>query len=183
MNFIRIKHCDFEQKFNAFTSLDTLDNAEWKDTGRLDESSWTSRYEYEASLISEIIKEKNHKKILEIGGGPGILSQFIQRNFPNETLEYDLIDKPYAKEYFEKNNFKGRFFDKDISIDLDVAGLKSEYDLIICNDVLEHLIAPSNVVKKIHNLLTFGWDAVISVPNWRMAHQFLYRGLWDYDNF
>jgi len=23
----------------------------------------------------------------------------------------------------------------------------------------------------------------VSIPNWRMAHQFIYRGIWDYDNF
>ena len=68
-------------------------------------------------------------------------------------------------------------------MDMDTEGLLPRYDLIICNDTLEHLLAPTNVVKKVRSLMTRTSIFFVSVPNWRMAHQFLYRGLWDYDNF
>ena len=181
MAIFRIKHTNFEKSFDA-DKIDTLEDNEWENTTRLAEQGWDSRYDYEAQLLRSVIAECKAKTILEIGSGPGILSQKIQRLLPDK-VSYDLVDKPFAKKYFDDNKFEGRFFIKDISMDLDWNGLMAEYDLIICNDTLEHLIAPSNIIKKIRGLMHHDTVFFVSVPNWRMAHQFLYRGLWDYDNF
>ena len=181
MAIFRVKHNNFEQSFTAY-DIDTLHANEWEDASRLAEQGWDNRYDYEAQILREIIAETKAKTILEIGSGPGVLSQKIQKLLP-EPVSYDLVDKPFAKKYFEDNIFVGRFFVKDISIDLDLNGLMDAYDLIICNDTLVHLIAPSNIVKGIRDLMHHDSMLFVSVPNWRMAHQFLYRGLWDYDNF
>ena len=61
--------------------------------------------------------------------------------------------------------------------------LKDGYDLIICNDVLEHLSNPTKVVQQMYHLNSGKGKMFISIPNWRMAHQMTYRGMWDYDNF
>lgn len=180
MSVIRVKHVEFEKSFSAY-NLDTLQRDEWENIQRLDEPGWENRYEYESQLVADCISSKSVKTILEIGSGPGVLSQKIQQKI-SYSIEYHLVDKPFAKKYFEEHNFKGKFFVKDISLDLDTKELLPSYDLIICNDTLEHLIAPSNVLKKIYGLMNDNSLAFISVPNWRMAHQFLYRGLWDYDN-
>jgi 2-polyprenyl-3-methyl-5-hydroxy-6-metoxy-1,4-benzoquinol methylase len=175
----RLTHVPFEKTFDVYISSDTLDMNEWENTSRLSCDGWMNRYEYESNLIKEIISENNLKTILEIGSGPGILSQLIQKNI---DVNYHLIDKPFAEKYFRENKLKGTFFVKDISMDLNTEGLSKKYDLIICNDVLEHLLAPTNIVRKIHDLMTDDSLSVISIPNWRMGHQFIYRGLWDYDN-
>ena len=94
-----------------------------------------------------------------------------------------MVDKPFAKEAFEKAKRHGQFFVKDISNGLDTDGLEKQYDIIIANDVLEHLFNPSQVVQTLHNLLSPTGFIMVSVPNWRMGHQFVYRGLFDYDNF
>jgi SAM-dependent methyltransferase len=181
MSVFRITHCKHEVGFTAY-DVDTLHVDEWKDDSRVTSPGWQPRYEYEAKLIVEIAQSSTTNTILEIGPGPGVLSELIQKELPHE-IEYHLVDKPFAKKSFEKNNRKGKFFVKDISIDMDPEGLLTSYDMIICNDTLEHLLAPSNVVKKIKSLMHSNSRVVISVPNWRMAHQFIYRGLWDYDNF
>lgn len=184
MSIFRVKHVNFEERFNVYTDADTLDPNEWADSSRLKEQGWESRYAYEAEVILDTIK--NHptpiKTILEVGSGPGVLSQKIQAGL-SHAVTYHLVDKPYAEKYFKDNNFKGEFFVKDISLDLDKTGLLPTYDFIICNDTLEHLLAPSNVVRRFYELTTDNSLVFISVPNWRMAHQFVYRGLWDYDNF
>ena len=183
MAIFRVKHNDFEQSFSAF-NLDTLETNEWQNATRLGEQGWDNRYDYEAQMLKEIIIENRVETVLEIGSGPGVLSHKIQTLMPPpKTLEYDLVDKPFAKKYFDEHKFKGNFFVKDISMDLDHTGLKLTYDLIIINDTLEHLLAPSNVVKQIVRMMNDKSTLFVSVPNWRMAHQFLYRGLWDYDNF
>lgn len=179
MSVFRLQHVPFERDFNVHKDLDTLDSNEWENTTRVHEKGWEIRYEYEAQLVREIIKEGAAKSVLEIGSGPGHLSQLVQKDL---EIDYHLVDKPFAEKFFNENNFKGKFFVKDIAIDLDTNGLNSSYDLVICNDVLEHLLAPSNVLRKIHALASETSQVLISVPNWRMGHQFLYRGLWDYDN-
>jgi 2-polyprenyl-3-methyl-5-hydroxy-6-metoxy-1,4-benzoquinol methylase len=181
MAIFRVKHNEFEQKFDAF-KVDTLETNEWENASRLGEQGWDNRYDYEAQLVRSVAEESNPKTILEIGSGPGVLSQKVQEILPNK-VEYHLVDKPFAKKYFDEHKFKGTFFVKDIAMDMDTEGLLPKYDLIIINDTLEHLIAPSNMVKRIHSLMDENSTLFVSVPNWRMAHQFLYRGLWDYDNF
>ena len=67
-------------------NADTKDMTEWAETNksnydikRLDDPAWEQRYEHEASLIVDIIqKYPPINKILELGSGPGVLSQKIQ---------------------------------------------------------------------------------------------------------
>jgi 2-polyprenyl-3-methyl-5-hydroxy-6-metoxy-1,4-benzoquinol methylase len=138
-------------------------------------------YEYEAHLINTLCKEKNYKKILEIGPGPGVLSQIILKNDPE--LDYTLIDKIHAKNIFENRNYKGNFIVRDLMDSFDITGLDTDYDLIIANDFLEHISNPSDVLYKAGLITKEKSGFFISVPNWRMGHNFIYRGLFDYDNF
>lgn len=181
MAIIRIKHCKNEIGFEVINcSEDRLD--EWgNNDNRINELAWKQRYEYESNLISPIITENNFKTVLEIGSGPGSLSALIQTTVPD--IIYHLIDKPFAKQSFDEQNFKGIFFVQNFSTELDTSVLLPKYDLIICNDTLEHLYAPANIIKQCYHLMNDNSIFFISIPNWRMAHQFIYRGLWDYDNF
>jgi 2-polyprenyl-3-methyl-5-hydroxy-6-metoxy-1,4-benzoquinol methylase len=166
MAFFRITHNDFEEKFN-FDEFDTLHPDEWKNDNRINEAGWEDRYEYEAALINNIIDENsNIKTVLELGSGPGVLSQKIQNKHKN--LTYHLIDKKYAKHYFEKQNFKGTFFEKDLSNSFDTTGLLDKYDLIITNDFLEHVLNPSIIVQTIYKLTHKDSYYFISNPNWRI---------------
>lgn len=188
MALIRIKHSDFETKFKVPEGADTLHMNEWAgEDNRVKEAGWDSRYDYEAQLIVSFMDKKLHYNaaVLEIGPGPGVLSEKIQNllHRAEYPVRYDLVDKPFAKEAFEKAGRKGRFFVKDLSHGLDPTGLEPEYQFIVANDVLEHLLNPSQVVQTLHNLLASNGILVVSVPNWRMGHQFVYRGLFDYDNF
>ena len=181
MGLFRIQHNDFEQKFTS-KDFDTAHTNEWEDAGRLQEDAWQRRYEYEANLIGEVIKENPHiVNVLEIGSGPGILSQKILDKFPN--LNYHLVDKPFAKKYFDEHNFKGTFHVKDLSSSFDTHELLPKYDLVIANDFIEHVFNPHIIVSTIHRLTNENSVFFISNPNWRMAHQYVYRGLFDFDNF
>tara|TARA_B100002019_G_scaffold225893_1_gene198919 strand:- start:1498 stop:2217 length:720 start_codon:yes stop_codon:yes gene_type:complete len=188
MGLFRITHNDFEKKFDT-DGFDTMHPDEWENEAtknegidRLKEPGWDDRYTYEAGLISGLIEENPHiKNILELGSGPGVLSQKILDKHPD--LNYHLVDKPFAKQYFDKNNFKGTFFVKDLSCEFNTDGLLDEYDLVITNDFLEHVLNPSIIVQTIYKLTNPDSFYFISNPNWRMAHQWVYRGLFDFDNF
>ena len=153
-----------------------------EDTGRLQEDAWQRRYEYEASIVAEVIQQNPHiKNVLELGSGPGILSQKILEHSPD--LNYHLVDKPFAEKYFKENGFKGTFFVKDLSNGFNTEGLLEKYDLVITNDFIEHVFNPHAILDAVHNLTTPESVFFISNPNWRMAHQYVYRGLFDFDNF
>jgi len=181
MGLFRVTHTNFEQIF-SMEHFDTEHANEWEDAGRLQESAWQARYDYEASIINATIEEHgNVKRILELGSGPGILSQKILEKFPN--IEYHLVDKPFAKKYFDDHNFKGKFFVKELSSGFDTEGLYDQYDLVITNDFLEHVYNPHAIIKTVYELTNKDSIFFISNPNWRMAHQYVYRGLFDFDNF
>ena len=155
---------------------------EWVDDSRVEESSWQHRYDYEAKIILDLCKENNYSKVLELGPGPGVLGQKILSL--NDKLDYTFIDKIHAKNSFNNRNYKGKFIVKDLmnSFDTD-SDVDNDYDLIIANDFLEHIANPSDVMYKATLITKKKSGFLISVPNWRMGHAFIYRGLFDYDNF
>ena len=173
----------FERDF-TFDDFDTNMHDEWKDASadRLKEPGWGNRYEYEAQLVNSVVEQNpTIKKVLEIGSGPGVLSQEVLKLKPE--LEFTLIDKPFAKEYFDKHNFKGKFIVKDLANSFDTEGLEDKYDLIIMNDFLEHVQNPTIIMQTVYDLTKKDSVVFVSNPNWRMNHQFIYRGLFDFDNF
>jgi len=170
-------------------NADTKDMTEWAEDNqhnytvqRLEEQAWKDRYEHEANILSNIISQVGISKILELGSGPGVLAQEIYKKVDNE-LEYHLIDKPIAKQVFEQKQYKGKFFIKDMSEGLDVEGLDNDYHMVIANDFLEHVFNPSHIVRQSYNILIEDGLFFVSVPNWRMGHNWIYKGLFDYDNW
>jgi 2-polyprenyl-3-methyl-5-hydroxy-6-metoxy-1,4-benzoquinol methylase len=156
--------------------------SEWQgeDAERINEPSWQARYKYESNLLTEVIKANNFKDILEIGSGPGVLGQMTQEQNPN--VNYSFIDRIGAKDVFKKNKYKGTFYVKDLMNSFDTSDL-GEYDFIVTNDFLEHIYNPSIIVQNSYKILKKDGMMFVSVPNWRMGHTFVYRGLFDYDNF
>jgi len=182
---------DYRKKnYGKWSADNTLEN-EWLDDGtewsqRDNDEGWEARYQYESSLISDIIVGNDCKNILEIGSGPGKLSHYAQIKSKENGFkieEYHLIDKLNAKKRFEKRKYEGKFFVKDLFNQFDTNGLNKNYDMIIANDFLEHIANPSDVVNKCWNLSHDDTLFFVSVPNWRMEHDFIYRGLFDFDNF
>jgi len=182
MAFIRITHNDFEQTYNAFHG-DTFNENEWESAERIDEDSWIARYKYEADLVSKYIEKYDCNTILEIGSGPGTLCKFVYDKSSRE-LTYHMLDKKYAKKHHKERGYPGKLFINDLNDGINTEPLlKDGYDLIICNDVLEHLSNPTKIVQQMYHLNSGKGKMFISIPNWRMAHQMTYRGMWDYDNF
>ena len=159
-----------------------INTTEWEiDDQRIHEQAWGDRYNYETSIISNIIEENNYKTILELGSGPGMLCNKI--SLKHDNLEYHLVDIEAAKETNKRKNLGGIFHVQNLNNTLDTTDLPKKIDLFIANDFLEHIQNPSNIIQKIKSLLDKNGKAFISVPNWRMGHEWIYRGAFDWDNF
>jgi SAM-dependent methyltransferase len=162
-----------------------LSPTEWSDNvsyNRIYDETWIERYEYEADLVNKIINDCEIKKIIELGPGPGMLCNKVLSIAPN--VDYHLVDIEAASIANKKENLGGTFHIRDLNNDFDTTGFSNDFDLFIANDFLEHIQNPARVVLKAKSLLNNdnGW-ALISVPNWRMGHGWIYRGLFDWDNF
>lgn len=145
------------------------------------DKKWLERYGYEAHIITNNVE--NMDTILELGAGAGGLSKLIIEKNKLCPSNYDLIDTAKAKIYFLKRNIGANFIVQDIENDIDVSVLRDRYDLIIMNDILEHLKNPSLILSKVRELMDNKSTLTVSIPNWRMHHHFIYPGLFDYDNF
>lgn len=173
------------EPFVSMKDMDTYHSHEWEEGGslnRINEQAWIERYEYESLLLQEVVRlYPGINNVLEIGSGPGVLSQRILDLCPN--LDYHLIDKPLAKKAFDDKKFKGTFFIKDLAEQFETNGLRDNYDLVVMNDFLEHVTNPHLILKTIYKLTHKNSVLFISNPNWRMGHPFMYRGAFDFDNF
>jgi len=101
----------------------------------------------------------------------------------NPEVDYHLVDKVGAQLGFEHRNYKGTFHLRDMNLMFDTTDIPEDFDLLIANDFLEHIQAPSRVILDMRKVIKENGLAFISVPNWRNSHDFIYRGLFDYDNF
>lgn len=149
---------------------------------RVDIPSWQERYKYEANILSKIINEHKLFKIIELGSGPGELGQKIIEN-SKTSLDYTFVDQQGAKEIFDNRSYSGKFKVIDMMNNFDTVDLDRDYDFLIANDFLEHIYNPSIVIQESYKIIRDGGKMFVSVPNWRMGHTFIYRGLFDYDNF
>jgi 2-polyprenyl-3-methyl-5-hydroxy-6-metoxy-1,4-benzoquinol methylase len=87
---------------------------------------------------SEIVRDWIHSigftkgKVLDFGGGPGHLKRMLE----SQGFQVDIYDPYYAN-----------------------SALGSDYDLIVCSDVVEHLIYP-NAAAQLFNFVSKGWVLV-----------------------
>jgi len=158
---------------------------EWKEeahTARIDEYSWKIRYNSETSMILDVCSKNNCRKVLEFGSGPGVLGNNVIDN-SNVDIDWTNIDKIGAKQEFKKRGYKGKFLVENLHNHFDIKNVDRDYDLIVANDFLEHIANPSNILSMSYDITKENAKIFVSVPNWRMGHTFIYRGLFDYDNW
>jgi 2-polyprenyl-3-methyl-5-hydroxy-6-metoxy-1,4-benzoquinol methylase len=147
---------------------------------RDNEDVWIYRYKYERDIIIKETELTKDSKVLELGSGPGYLGQIIMESC---SCDYTFIDKIGAKDLFDEREYKGRFIVQNMMDGIDTSMLDDNYDLIIANDFLEHVSNPGNIIRNLHQATPDHTLFFISVPNWRMGHDWIYRGLFDFDNW
>lgn len=116
--------------------------------------------------------------LLEIGSASGYLTyEFIKLGFTVDIVEpFDEIDLKVKKKV--RNFFHGSIEDKSIQ-----DKIKDKYDVLVCADVLEHLVHPESVLKFLKTKLTRNGVMIISIPNisfWDMRKQLFFKGNFDY---
>ena len=134
-------------------------------------------------FINYLIKDKGYLKILEAGCG-----STSHLNFGKQVI---LTGIDISRKQLEKN----RFLDKRILGDIQSYNFqRSEFDIIICWDVLEHINYPVKAIKNLFNGLKENGIFIIAAPNiysikgfvvkyspyW--FHVWVYRNIIEYRN-
>jgi SAM-dependent methyltransferase len=109
------------------------------------------------SVIVDRVRRAGSRRVLEIGCGPGQLAAYLLDQGVEEFVGLDF--SPRAIDMARRNAPAGRFLVGDARS----SGIytESEYDLIICTEVLEHIEDDLAVVSKFRP----GVRCLCSVPN------------------
>lgn len=130
--------------------------------------------------IISLIPLNPAQKVLEIGAGAGNTLLYIKEsNLAQEVMGVELME-------IANSNQKNPLIDKFqvANIELENIQAPDEYfDIIICADVLEHLVDPWSVIDKISRCLKKDGLLIVSVPNireWKTLCKVIFRGDFSY---
>jgi ubiquinone/menaquinone biosynthesis C-methylase UbiE len=138
-----------------------------------EDSGQTLRYKwYKDKFFKKIV----NKTILEIGCGDGGVVQYLKEK--NEVHGAD-ISKNGVK-FIEKKGIKTHL------VDISEEKLKVKdgfFDYVIILETIEHLKSPQHAIEEIQRVLKKNGVMIISIPNPRTCHKFLYPCLFKFKNF
>jgi 2-polyprenyl-3-methyl-5-hydroxy-6-metoxy-1,4-benzoquinol methylase len=110
------------------------------------------------------------ERLLELGAGSGdTLVEIKQSGRANEVVGIELMKLPGTN---QDNKLIDRLIFGDFETLQDQLELSS-FDVIICGDVLEHLINPWSVLDKLKTFLRPGGTIIVSCPNIRYYQAFI----------
>lgn len=125
--------------------------------------------------ILKIVGE--NKVVLEIGSSTG----YMTKVFLDNGCTVDVVE--ISEEAISKVPKSARRIINMSIEDDSVDDLLGNYDFIIMADVLEHLVFPDRVLKKLTNISTADTKLIISLPNiasWVMRKQLFFNGDFNY---
>lgn len=118
-------------------------------------------------------------RVLDVGCSSGLLGRSIKQRQPAEVIGLELNPAVADLARVHLDNVL------NVNIESDNAEFPNDrFDCVICADVLEHLMRPLGVLKKIRSWLTPSGRLVASIPN--VGHHTVISGLldgtWDYQS-
>lgn len=126
----------------------------------------------------EIIKiVGKERKVLEIGSSAG----YMTRAFLDNGCIVDVVEPDREATAKLPKNIR-KIFNTSIEND-EIYKKLGDYEFIIMADVLEHLVDPELVLKKLHKISSVKTKLVISLPNvacWAMRKQLFFKGDFEY---
>lgn len=143
-------------------------------TGALIHFGFTRSFKAKRDDLVDLIP-KDVKRILDIGSAMGGYGKTIKQVRPEILLtgvELNPIMAESARPYY----------DELITCPIENASLTTEFDLINCGDIIEHLQDPWSMLKRLHGLLRNNGYLIISIPNvghWSIAKELL-KGNFQY---
>lgn len=138
---------------------------------------------YFARARTEILSllPQHAPQVLEIGCGNGATLAWLKANgVAGHTTGIELAEHmaPAAQKNVD------RLITGNVEAILEAHASDVEYDLVLCLDVLEHLVDPWEMMRKIAHVLKPGGRVVCSIPNVRhfsVLLPLIFKGQWRYE--
>jgi len=130
--------------------------------------------------VIHLIPSNPSQKILEVGAGSGNTLMFLkEQGLASEVMGVELM------------NIEGSFQDHPLIDRFQLANIEKDsiqapegyFDVIICADVLEHLVDPWNALKKVVSHLKPDGMLIVSMPNireWKTLSRIIFKGDFRY---
>lgn len=132
--------------------------------------------------IISLIPVNPNQRVLEIGAGTGNTLLYIKENqIAKEVMGVELME-------IANSNQKHPLIDKFQIANIEYESIQAEeeyFDIIVCADVLEHLVDPWNIVDKLSRYLKKDGLLIVSVPNireWKTLAKIIFRGDFSYQS-
>lgn len=117
---------------------------------------------YMVPIFDDIIKRYPVKNVLDYGCGNGIFGIYLKRKTGCVLIGVD--GSAYGLSKSKEIGYDKTFLVKDFNIDK-LPLNEGTFDLILCKDILEHLIEPLEVIKEAKRVLTDSGVLLIHVPH------------------
>jgi len=130
--------------------------------------------------VISLIPNNPGQKILEIGAGAGNTLLFIKEaGIAGEVMGVELMDIPGS---YQRHPSIDKFQIGNIEQE-EIQAAGEYFDVILCADVLEHLVDPWVTVDKLAGYLKKGGSLIVSIPNireWKTLARIVFRGEFTY---
>lgn len=131
--------------------------------------------------VIELIRDISPKRILDVGSASGWFLSELAKQYPDSAGEGVDVYEPaiaYAKKHYPRISFR--------KADAHKLPFKDEsFDLVICTEVLEHVINPQGVIAEIKRVLKKDGIAIIEMDSGNLLFQIIWywwtnmrRGVW-----
>jgi len=114
--------------------------------------------------------------VLDVGCGAGLTAKLIRDRYPNAHVFGIEADPKLARQACEHSTsvFEGPLNDEEIRSQIKDSG---PYDLIICADVLEHMLDPAEALNQLTRVMADDGYLITSLPNVRHVSTFWNLGI------
>jgi 2-polyprenyl-3-methyl-5-hydroxy-6-metoxy-1,4-benzoquinol methylase len=146
------------------------------------ESHYTEKHsKYFANIRSDIVPllPIASEKVLEIGCGTGATLRYLKEQGLSKWCAGVELSSGPASEAKKHIDVVLHGNIEQIKLPFD----DGEFDVILCLDVLEHLLDPWAVINTLYKLLKPGGVIIASIPNvrfYKVSIGLLFKGLWEY---
>ncbi|MBC8458477.1 MAG: class I SAM-dependent methyltransferase [Deltaproteobacteria bacterium] len=136
-------------------------------TGALLHRGFKEDFKAERDDLVQLIPE-GVKRVLDMGCAMGGYGKALKEARPEISLIGVELNQVMAQA-------ADPFYDKIFRTSVEQADLSGNFDLVNCGDILEHLMDPWSILKRINSLLIPGGYLILSVPN--VGHWSIVRDL------